>query len=643
MIFNKIRLKNIKSYYGEHEFDLTGPEDKPIYLIGAVNGRGKTTLFEAIRACLFATKSDPILRGTDISRSIEAQEMEVEIEFEQNPFTWRLSRTWTRQRGTSETGVKSVTLTSQLENLTSAEEPIIEEDDEIALMVSIFMPGQIRDFFLFDGERIQDYADSSSENIRDALERLLGLNLYIKLMRDLQNLDGSLRKSRDSHDVGTDLSKATAERDVIGAQIKKFESDRTRMRKSLTESKRDLEILERSEETILQSLDPETQSNRSELTSTRDTLDRDIQEATDDLKGLLGTELPIAWFWPLLKDIPESMLNSGGTYQFDEWAEFLWNNRSLLVPALGKGDFDSFLETLEDVSRKNTSPDFPPTAIDGARELARRLSASKTRVLTVAKNLQEMKTDYDSLGHELNALPTPQAEHTDVQELRQSLEFERNNISRLERDLADTSEKERDYKRQLEALVERIGELSSNDAEYRRLDAQLDACRRLQAVLEDFINEYRSTRVGQLETEFNRQFRNLTNTPGLVERVEIDKDSYDITIVTRAGKRLAALEQSAGQKEVLAFTLISSVVALSDRQLPVVIDTPLARLDSFHKGNILKNFFPNVGKQVIILSTDTEIGREQRQVLQPHIAKEYHLILDTETAQTTVKEGYLVE
>ena len=641
MIFNRIRLKNIKSYYGEHEIDLTGPEDKPIYLIGAVNGRGKTTLFESIQACLFATGNDPILRGTHISRGIDAQEMEVEIEFRQAPNTWRLSRTWTRQRGRSETGAMSVTLTSQLEDLVSG--ATFTEEDDIALMVSTFMPGQIRDFFLFDGERIQDYADSSSENIKDALERLLGLNLYITLLNDLQVTERTFRTRRDSRNVGADLSKATAERDAIEAQIKRFASDRVRMQKSLTESRRELADLERSEESILQSLDPETQSNRSELTSTRDTLDRDIQEATDELKGLLGTELPIAWFWPLLKDIPESMLNSGGTYKFDEWAEFLWNNRSRLAPALGEGAFDSFLETLEDVSRQNTSPNFPPTAIDGARELARILGASKTRVLTVAKNLQEMKIDYDRLWHELNALPAPQSEHTDVQELRQSLEFERNNISKLERDLADASEKNRDYKRQLEGLVEKIDELSSDDAEYRRLDARLDACRRIQAVLEDFINEYRSTRVGQLETEFNKQFRNLTNAPGLVERVEIDKDSYDITIVPRAGMTLGALEQSAGQKEVLAFTLISSVVALSDRQLPVVIDTPLARLDSVHKGNVLKSFFPNVGKQVIILSTDTEIGREQRQALQPFIAKEYHLVLDTETARTTVKEGYLVD
>ena len=641
MIFNRIRLRNIKSYYGEHEFDLTGPEDKPIYLIGAVNGRGKTTLFEAIQACLFATGNDPILRGAHISRGIDAQEMEVEIEFAHDPNTWRLSRTWTRRRGQSETRASSVTLSSQLEDLVTGR--TFTKEDDIALMVSTFMPGQISDFFLFDGERIQHYADSSSENIKDALERLLGLNLYITLLDDLQDTERAFRDKRDKRNVGADLSKATADRDVIEAQIRKFESDRVRMQKSLTESRRELEDLERSEESILQSLDPETQSNRSELTSTRDTLDRDIQEATDELKGLLGTELPVAWFWPLLKDVPESMLNSGGTYEFDEWAEFLWNNRSRLAPALGDGDFNSFLETLEDVSRQNTSSNFPPTAIDGARELARRLSVSKTRVLTTAKSLQEMKIDYERLGHELNALPAPQSEHADVQELRQSLEFERNNISRLERDIADVSEKDRDYKRQLETLVEKIDELSSDDAEYRRLDARLDACRRLKAVLGDFISEYRSTRVGQLETEFNRQFRNLTNTPGLVERVEIDKDSYDITIVPRAGTTLAALEQSAGQKEVIAFTLISSVVALSDRQLPVVIDTPLARLDSIHKANVLKNFFPNVGKQVIILSTDTEIGREQRQTLQPFIAKEYHLVLDTETAKTTVKEGYLVE
>ena len=642
MILNKIKLKNIKSYYGEHEIDLTGPEDKPIFLIGAANGSGKTTLFEAIQACLFANENEPFLGAAHISRGGDAQAMEVEVEFEQDPLTWRLSRTWTRLRGRSKTGASSVTLSSKLENLVTGE--TYEDDENIALLVSTFMPPQIRDFFLFDGERIQDYADSSSENIKDALERLLGLNLYIRLLEDLQrNVEGALRAERNSHDVGTDLSKATAERDAIEAQIKRIESDCNRRQKSLAESRRDLASLERSEDAILLSLDPEAQSSRSELTSTRDTLDGDIRETTDELKRFLVTELPLAWFWPQLKDIPESMLNSGGTYEFDEWAQFLWDNRSLLGPALGEGDFQTFIEALEDVSRKNANPDFPPTAIDGARELARILAGSKTKVLTVAKNLQEMRFDYDRLGHELNALPAPRSDQTDVQELRQSLEFERNNISRLERDLADASEKDRDYKRQLDFLTESIDKLSSDDAEYRRIDAQLDTCRRLQAVLRDFINEYRSTRVGQLETEFNRQFRSLTNAPGLVDRVEIDKDSYDITVVPRAGMPLAAQEQSAGQKEVIAFTLISSVVALSDRQLPVVIDTPLARLDSVHKGNILKNFFPNVGKQVIILSTDTEIGREQRQTLLPFIAKEYHLVRDTETAQTTVKEGYLVQ
>ena len=642
MILNKISLKNIKSYYGEHEINLTGDEDKPIYLIGAANGSGKTTLFEAIQACLFATQNDPILRGTHISRGIDAQEMEVEIEFEQDPFTWRLNRTWTRRRGRSETGVLSVTMTSQLENLVTGETH--DDEENITLLVSTFMPHQIRDFFLFDGERIQDYADASSENIKDALERLLGLNLYIRLLDDLErNVEGSLRSERNSHDVGTDLSKATADRDAVEAQIKRIESDRSRIQRLLDESRSVLESLERSEDSILSSLDPEAQSNRAELTSTRDTLDRDIQETTDELKKLLVSELPIAWFWPLLKDIPDSQLNSRGTYKFDEWAQFLWDNRTRLAPTLGEGDFETFMETLEDVSRRNVDPDFPPTAVDGARELSRILAASNTRVLTVAKNLQEMRLDYDRLGHELNALPTHQSDQTDIQELRQSLESERNAISDFERDLANYSEEDKEYKRQLNALNDAISKLASDDAVFQQMDAQLDVCRRLQSVLRDFIKEYRSTRVSQLETEFNKQFRSLTNAPGLVDRVEINKDSYDISIVPRAGMTLAALEQSAGQKEIVAFTLIASVVALSDRQLPVVIDTPLARLDSVHKGNILRNFFPNVGKQVIILSTDTEIGREQRQMLLPFIAKEYHLERDSETAQTTVKEGYLVQ
>ena len=106
---------------------------------------------------------------------------------------------------------------------------------------------------------------------------------------------------------------------------------------------------------------------------------------------------------------------------------------------------------------------------------------------------------------------------------------------------------------------------------------------------------------------------------------------------------MVAGEQSAGQKEILAFALIASVVELSNRPVPAVIDTPLARLDVRHRDNVLRRFFPNLGQQVIVLATDTEVGRPEVDLLSPILATRHHLHLDIETGYTSIRDGYLDE
>ncbi len=68
-----------------------------------------------------------------------------------------------------------------------------------------------------------------------------------------------------------------------------------------------------------------------------------------------------------------------------------------------------------------------------------------------------------------------------------------------------------------------------------------------------------------------------------------------------------------------------------------------ARLDTAHKDNILTKFFPYVGQQVLVLSTDSEIGFTQYGQISPYIASAHHLVRDAETGQTSIKEGYLVQ
>jgi DNA sulfur modification protein DndD len=74
-----------------------------------------------------------------------------------------------------------------------------------------------------------------------------------------------------------------------------------------------------------------------------------------------------------------------------------------------------------------------------------------------------------------------------------------------------------------------------------------------------------------------------------------------------------------------------------------MVDTPLSRLDSAHRDNIVNNYFPNAAHQVVILSTDTEIDKEYYKMLEPHLSGAASLEFDERQELTTVKEGYFWE
>ena len=71
--------------------------------------------------------------------------------------------------------------------------------------------------------------------------------------------------------------------------------------------------------------------------------------------------------------------------------------------------------------------------------------------------------------------------------------------------------------------------------------------------------------------------------------------------------------------------LYKSLMNLCRYEVPFVIDTPFARIDSEHRDNISKYFFRELKGQVFILSTNEEVEDKHFNMLEDKLVTTYML------------------
>ena len=122
--------------------------------------------------------------------------------------------------------------------------------------------------------------------------------------------------------------------------------------------------------------------------------------------------------------------------------------------------------------------------------------------------------------------------------------------------------------------------------------------------------------------------------------MKIDPETFRIELTDGDGRVVPFDRFSAGERQLLATSLLWGLARASGRPLPTIIDTPLGRLDSSHRRHMIERYFPVASHQVILLSTDEEIDEESLQRLLPYIGRKYHLQFDEASRSTTITEGY---
>jgi DNA sulfur modification protein DndD len=150
-----------------------------------------------------------------------------------------------------------------------------------------------------------------------------------------------------------------------------------------------------------------------------------------------------------------------------------------------------------------------------------------------------------------------------------------------------------------------------------------------------------SKHIARLEDAIFDSYRKLLRKEGLVSKVAIDPIKMELALFDVHNHPIPLERLSAGERQLLATSILWGLAKSSGRALPVVIDTPLGRLDATHREKLINHYFPDASHQVILLSTDEEINEKYYSQIKRHVGLEYQLAYDESTGGTSVKTGYL--
>jgi len=268
----------------------------------------------------------------------------------------------------------------------------------------------------------------------------------------------------------------------------------------------------------------------------------------------------------------------------------------------------------------------------------------KTANKVVQSLLQEYSTTHDRLSRveeKLEQVPDEGA----ISEQGKALAELRAVVIRKEAELKSANEQLDELKKKLNECEVRLRrELEkqlSNHAESAILKRKLSYATRTRETMRQFRTVVLKRKIKQIEDEILGCFQQLLRKKSLIGGVRIDPDTYRMELKGhKFGETIPTNRLSAGERQLFAISTLWGLARVSGRPLPNIIDTPLGRLDSKHRSNLVDNYFPHASHQVIILSTDEEINQSYLDRIKKHIGRSYKLLYCDKSASTEIRDGY---
>jgi DNA sulfur modification protein DndD len=501
--------------------------------------------------------------------------------------------------------------------------------------INTLLPVQIADLFLFDGERIKELADpeKSAEVLKTGVHALLGLDVVDSLDRSLSILDRRIRKNSSTEEQQASI--AQAERDMASLETRRQEL--VSRQAALRNRTDDAEKSAAKANERLRAEGGESAAKRDSLQSEAQERREEFHAVEAELRELAAGSAPFGLVPDLvaeaqiLIDATLAAQQAGNLLSTMKRGERMFT-QALLTAGFAPTESKTALKAMRAVvTSMSESPSdsawhdlvatrLPRSGIEISQEDAALLRSALEKFgvaaerLAVAEGRVAAIPASETISHLIESVGIADAR---VGALSAEMESLQDELSRIEREIVRTSD--------------RLGSMSISRLEDTRMIEHVARCRE---VLASFRTKAATRKLEALSARIMVNFKSLLHKQHLVSRVAIDPSSYEFQLYTEDGSRIFAGELSAGERQLMATAILWSLAQASDRDLPVVVDTPLGRLDGSHKHLIVENYFPKASHQVVLLSTDEEVRDRYYKLLEPFISKRY-LIANSDIDRTS--------
>lgn len=647
MILKKLTMHNFGVYASTNQFEFHG--GKPVVLIGGMNGRGKTTFLEGVLLGLYGANSFAYTESkfktygqylkSYVNKSDGTKQTYIELEFSldgSNEEVYLIHREWdgNAQRIREKIWVKK----NGIDNSFLTE--------NWPMFVENILPSALSSFFFFDGEKIAELAvENTNTQMKESIKALLGISVLDLLNNDLGRIISrlsvtvtedqdlvyleQLRQKRDSaiedlNNVDDEIRQLVKKIEGLNIELEKKNSEYAVKGGDIVEQRHDLMRQRAQQQALLERYDDdflEQVAGEMPLKLVKELLfDIEIQGTMEQSykTSVMATDKVRNLYKDFVSKHPETndilsefikFVQADNDAHKQEEVYGLSNNTLYQVKRLNSYQLKECIEHIKmQMERRNESQ----KKID---EIDNYLSVDiDEKVLNrIFKRIKELEKEI--LTEEVNLTALQQKRTT----LHGAAMIAENEFNKGAEQVLSSFEAEDDDKR----IVK-----------YAHMAIK---------IIKNYRIRLQENKADVLARTMTDCYRKLAYKKHLIKEIQMDPVTLDLHYLNGKGEEIEKKKLSAGEKQLMVISLLWALAICSKKKLPVIIDTPLSRLDSIHREALITTYFPNASDQTIILSTDSEIDRKYYELLKPHIGDEFTLVYDDDLMKTSIKKGYLFE